>query len=1152
MSPIGSGTGPIPTSPPRSAAVAPTVRPAPAAQAALSAPVGQALSAAPAAEVFRDPRASQQLLATQSETAAAITGPLVAGDGFLREPRFDKRAWSRGESATPSASADAYEKSSPAPPAGLSPELSQLLERRQQLRDQLLQFQTGEHPQLTQLDARRQEQLDAHRSQTQQRLKELDQNESQVRARYDQQVKDGKSAWLAAPQKLAQLEAQNPVLYRDLSHFERRRAALADLHRQFPNQPHSAVEREVESLRADLKNKHQIEGKAESDHPNEVFARQLAQARSPVSPERAEQSAAGLRDRELADLKQARVKLQREFSEGQQNIQQRIASQRDAVTKTQVAQLEGELARLAQFPTEKLAPELRQNPGFQAMGFPESVSVERHGNLTTIRSKGKELRLTSAPDSGFEFQGSLRDRQVSGERRRVEGGWNEQSKVIDGPDHWATTVHTVKDAQGNVTRETTGRRGPVSIPGYHDVHLRKELVSADREVVRETGPPHQRSVTTELFDRDKRVFHSQEVTTRTKDGVERRTGTQENVGTWGGTRTWESTRTPDPQGGSREILTGTYTPTDAPKEKIDFQRTTDRLSDGTAVSLEKRKQAYYDEKGARVSSTTNLKEVRLPDGSRQSSSQTRTQLESESNGSPRLTVYQRKLQDDRLVEDSSESREQVKPELDLPGKDWTWWESPQSLVNRLGSDVKGEMVYSNGKHRNEKGQMVEHSMASERVFNRKGEEVLVHRTEGAGKLYEFRTAPRQLKDGETVQDSQLFFQGTRSTVITRHREENGWKVQHTHSDLKDLKQKSKGDHIQALSDQYLRTRDQGSLKDVESVLAGGGPASELSSVLKSQAFQGLKDSLQAGQQDGKLRITVMDSQQDANGDGLSVRKDARLLVETERGDQFVVAKDAQGRVVAHLQRGGQLAEGQMREQLSILDAQGRADEISLNDRGQALARMADGQVQNLQLNAAGTSLRSVPSVTDNINATVSALERANNAAKYGSRVLNAPATLRQEGVWKALTKDTPGITKLGNSVSGATAALNGFAMVSSLHEERYGQAVQELGQFSSDAGKTMVAVSGVTRSAPNALFRAGRAMGTAGGVIGIGVGISNIVEGDAVGGALDIAAGGSTVAAAFGSGSAAGPVGWAAAAVFTGLRAGWDYWGDTTVANLAF
>ncbi len=450
-------------------------------------------------------------------------------------------------------------------------------------------------------------------------------------------------------------------------------------------------------------------------------------------------------------------------------------------------------------------------------------------------------------------------------------------------------------------------------------------------------------------------------------------------------------------------------------------------------------------------------------------------------------VEEASLSRDGKVQQRDEIRRRtVDTDADVPGLGKFGQENPQDLVERLGdeSQIKTELVEAT---REQAGTF--HTTYSRVMTSGDGSRSLTStRSENGPTAWDYR---QKLADGR--EDSQVFFQGLRdSTIVTRNTTEGDWKVTTVEQRLADFPA-AKSSQIAERAQSVRRSREGANAGDVKEQLE--------------------KSFLGSASYDPRV---------------------ADFLKQNSQGLQL--ARNSEN---AHYHNGRY----ESSERVEITNGQGEKLSIWRNPETQALSIerespqvLAPELVKDLHdTSKSGAQLRKLGHIGEGA---VTVAEAAVHARRHGS------------AVWHGLDEVLHHNNPIAARVNVGTAALSGALAVHDFAHGYTAGGIKHSGNAAYDLASTLRATGALQKGWSGV---AGAGLGARGligkaGLAGVGIqgytALSQLAEGDVVGGSLGLGSAGFNGAALV----AGGPAAWTGAAVFTLACAGWDYNKSTRIA----
>jgi hypothetical protein len=821
-----------------------------------------------------------------------------------------------------------------------------------------------------------------------------------------------------------------------------------------------------------------------------------------------------------------------------------------------LVQAQAELEAASDFPRSEAATEawlgeqLEQRN--QSLASADSALTEASSQLAGQRqsvqgelqewARGEETRLMTRLSDRLEREQDLSLRRLQPEiarARAVEAGGYDNVRLSD------QGVQLVdRRAETPPAQITTGEDGTITVESRGDRLEASSVLTPEGEGYRESSEVRRYST----YGEERRLT-SEEVTRRDANGD----------------LEYRNYRTHDYRGGGREEF---FERT----EHGQTERTTLMGSDGEAYY--ERARTETDIEGTRTETDRTMDhngtavrtEIERPDGSStsryeyegnsgynsQRTTETdpdgvRTEFERTENvySSGLRRSVERHTHDGRLVEETT--REEIRPDTDVPGLGWIGSHNPQDLVERFEDDpnLTGERVTV--RSRNEEGGF----QTRETVTMRSGDgqrELIQSQGAHGGNAWEMRT-----RNDDGTWDSQIFLQGTNDTIVTTERREDGFVVSERTSSMEALNEQNPD--VPARSQTTTRTAEAAStdqtLRAVEQ--------SRIGAIRDTDSFRSFME--QSG--DGPFQVLSTES---TEGQGSGQESSASLILEAADGRRLVAAfnEERQTYLVQNYD-----AEGEITDMSALTQTPGGLERLEVNGDGQvATYRLQggefltrDGQAQGSSGAAEGaggaglsTARAWVRTAEDVVTAPrqlsnlARALSRGGEAAATGSEANSRLGRILGNGVWAG---------RIGTGAGGLAASLSALTLAADLSAGDYERAGRTAGNLGVDIatisraaqGDDFLRPAGAARAAGRWTARGARVLGVAGLVTGAAFAVYDASQGEYGRATLGAAGAGGAALALFGSASWAGPVGWGVAGVASLGMMAWDYSDSTRVAD---
>jgi len=539
--------------------------------------------------------------------------------------------------------------------------------------------------------------------------------------------------------------------------------------------------------------------------------------------------------------------------------------------------------------------------------------------------------------------------------------------------------------------------------------------------------------------------------------------------------------------------------------------------------------SYRYEDGTR----RNESETVRSDGTRRTSVRT---TDTEGNATSR-TFDERRDRDgnivttERVTRDGTlqESRrtEVIEPDTDVPGLGWIGSHNPQDLVERLGDEdtITGERTVIS--RRQEDGSYADQEIITMRSGDGSRELIQSQGPHG-GNAWELRE-----RNADGSWDSQIFLQGTEDTIITRSRNEGGFRVEERTANTPSLHEQN--ENVPEESRSTVRTAEAATTQQIEGLMDN----SPLSTIRETDSFRQFME--QSG--DGPFQVVHSDSEETgANGTVNS----SNFMMEAPDGRRLAATYNHETQTYT----------------VKTFDEEGTTSGLSAITReGNQFERLevsADGQVTTSVASASG-EVRNWVRVAEDVITSPQQVARGARAARTIVRLDEALMGTNSAGISSLGSRILDGkwASRIGVGAGGAAAVLSGMSLTADLAGGDYAGAARTAGTMGIDIATVSKSLNSDVFGAPaTAASRAGRwaaqgsrFLGAAGAVTSVVFAGVDAYNGEYVRAGLGAASAGGAALALFGTSSLAGPLGWGIAGVASiGLMA-WDYNQGTRVAD---
>ncbi len=467
-----------------------------------------------------------------------------------------------------------------------------------------------------------------------------------------------------------------------------------------------------------------------------------------------------------------------------------------------------------------------------------------------------------------------------------------------------------------------------------------------------------------------------------------------------------------------------------------------------------------------------------------------------------------------VKETTHESRYANSDEKDLPGLGWVPWDSPQDLMNDMESrggavkiqKVEREVTGPDGKKRTEN---------ITQFSNRNNQLQLTKGPDGKN------IWTHKVKNSETGKwDSQTFFQGSDDdTIVTKNSVENRgghkYEVERTSLEMKDNPGAEKS-RVPQKGDYTVSKTEKADMAEVQRVAKEIGFSSkELEEMASMKLFQ---DKFGKAKD---LKIEIKTSE-DRFADSSKNKKGASVVVTGPDGAKLVLSRD-------QLKDLGGIRAEWKDENGKLMSHESMTAEGEVFEEVHEAGNVADARAEAIRKSVAPYMSQDI---RDNF-------KHGEFALKVGNKAFRASGRLSGAGLKKA----APGL----DLISG------GLATISAAHDFANGEVargVKNLGGAAADYGMAVRAYQALKYG-----DKLGKGLGTgagavvkkfgvAGAAVGVVSGTARLIDGEYVGGGLDLLSSGFAGAAIFGVPG----VGWAAGVAALGAAV-WDYRNDTVIAE---